>query len=131
LFFPLGPEEDVAVTDGPIRVVGNVVTQPLKSDLPNGQYFVLWDVTSVDGYDMVDSYEFAVGQAGEFPEAEAVAAQPITLSDDLEAIYDEVYVAVYTFRDFLLASTILLVQTSVALLTPLSALIVVAIALSL
>jgi len=131
LFFPLGPEEDVAVTDGPIRVVGNVVTQPLKSDLPNGQYFVLWDVTSVDGYDMVDSYEFAVGQAGEFPEGEAVAAQPITLSDDLEAIYDEVYVAVYTFRDFLLASTILFVQTSVALLTPLSALIVVVITLSL
>jgi methionine-rich copper-binding protein CopC len=131
LFFPLGPEEDVAVTDGPIRVVGNVVTQPLMPNLPDGQYFVLWDVTSVDGYDMVDSYEFAVGQAGEFPEAEAVAAQPITLSDDLEAIYDEVFVAVYTFRDFLLASTILFVQTSVAVLTPMSALIVVVIALSL
>jgi methionine-rich copper-binding protein CopC len=130
LFFPLGPEEDVAVTDGPIRVDGNIVTQPLKSDLPDGQYFVLWDVTSLDGQNLVDSYEFAVGEVGEFPEAEAVAAQPITLSDELEAIYDEVFVAAYTFRDFLLASTILFVQASVALLTPLSALVVVAIALS-
>jgi small basic protein len=69
--------------------------------------------------------------AGEFPEAEAVAAQPFTLSDQLEEIYDEVFVAAYTFRDFLLASTILFVQTSVALLTPLSALIVVVIALAL
>jgi methionine-rich copper-binding protein CopC len=126
-----GPGGDDAVIDGPIQVEGNIVTQPLLPNLPDGQYFVLWDVTSLDGQDLVDSYEFAVGEVGEFPEAEAVAAQPFTLSDELEEIYDEVFVAAYTFRDFLLASTILFVQTSVALLTPLSALIVVAIALSL
>jgi methionine-rich copper-binding protein CopC len=126
-----GPGGDEAVIDGPIQVEGNIVTQPLLPNLPDGQYFVLWDVTSADGQDLVDSYEFAVGQAGEFPEAEAVAAQPFTLSDQLEEIYDEVVVAVYTFRDFLLASTILFVQTSVALLTPLSALVGVAIGLAL
>jgi methionine-rich copper-binding protein CopC len=126
-----GPGGDDAVIDGPIQVEGNIVTQPLLPNLPDGQYFVHWDVTSLDGQDLVDSYEFAVGEVGEFPEAEAVAAQPFTLSDELEEIYDEVFVAAYTFRDFLLASTILFVQTSVALLTPLSALIVVAIALSL
>ena len=126
-----GPGGDDAVIDGPIQVEGNIVTQPLLPNLPDGQYFVLWDVTSADGQDLVDSYEFAVGMAGEFPEAEAVAAQPFTLSDQLEEIYDEVFVAAYTFRDFLLASTILFVQTSVALLTPLSALIVVVIALAL
>ena len=126
-----GPGGDDAVIDGPIQVEGNIVTQPLLPNLPDGQYFVLWDVTSLDGQDLVDSYEFAVGEVGEFPEAEAVAAQPFTLSDELEEIYDEVFVAAYTFRDFLLASTILFVQTPVALLTPLSALIVVAIALSL
>jgi methionine-rich copper-binding protein CopC len=125
-----GPGGDDAVIDGPIQVEGNIVTQPLLPNLPDGQYFVLWDVTSLDGQDLVDSYEFAVGEVGEFPEAEAVAAQPFTLSDELEEIYDEVFVAAYTFRDFLLASTILFVQTSVALLTPLSALIVVAIALA-
>jgi methionine-rich copper-binding protein CopC len=126
-----GPGGDDAVIDGPIQVEGNIVTQPLLPNLPDGQYFVLWDVTSLDGQDLVDSYEFAVGEVGDFPEAEAVAAQPFTLSDELEEIYDEVFVAAYTFRDFLLASTILFVQTSVALLTPLSALIVVAIALAL
>jgi methionine-rich copper-binding protein CopC len=126
-----GPGSDDPVIAGAIQVEGNIVTQPLMPNLPDGQYFVLWDVTSADGQDLVDSYEFAVGMAGEFPEAEAVAAQPFTLSDQLEEIYDEVFVAAYTFRDFLLASTILFVQTSVALLTPLSALIVVVIALAL
>jgi methionine-rich copper-binding protein CopC len=126
-----GPGSDDPVIAGAIQVEGNIVTQPLLPNLPDGQYFVLWDVTSLDGQDLVDSYEFAVGEVGEFPEAEAVAAQPFTLSDELEEIYDEVFVAAYTFRDFLLASTILFVQTSVALLTPLSALVVVVIALAL
>jgi methionine-rich copper-binding protein CopC len=119
-----GPGGDDAVIDGAIQVEGNIVTQPLMPNLPDGQYFVLWDVTSADGQDLVDSYEFAVGMAGEFPEAEAVAAQPFTLSDQLEEIYDEVVVAAYSVRDFLLASTILFVQTSVAVLTPLTAVVV-------
>lgn len=126
-----GPGGDDAVIDGAIQVEGNIVTQPLMPSLPNGQYFVLWDVTSLDGHDMVDSYAFAVGEAGKFPEAEAVAAQPFTFSDELEEIYDELFVAAFTLRDVVFAATILFAQTSVALLTPLSALVVVVIALAL
>lgn len=119
-----GPGGDEAVIDGPIQVEGNVVTQSLMPDLPDGQYFVLWDVTSLDGHDMFDSYEFAVGQSGEFPEAEAVAAQPLTFSDQRVEMYDKLFVAAVTFRDIFLAATILFVQSSVALLTPLSAVVI-------
>lgn len=119
-----GPGGDEAVIEGLIQVEGNVVTQALMPDLPEGQYFVLWDVTSLEGHDMFDSYEFAIGQSVEFPEAEAVAAQPLTFSDQQVEMYDKLFVSAVTFRDIFLAATILFVQSSVALLTPLPAVVI-------
>lgn len=119
-----GPGGDEAVIEGLIQVEGKVVTQALMPDLPEGQYFVLWDVTSLEGHDMFDSYEFAIGQSVEFPEAEAVAAQPLTFSDQRVEMYDKLFVSAVTFRDIFLAATILFVQSSVALLTPLPAVVI-------
>lgn len=62
------------VTEGEIRLEGRTVTQPLQSNLPNGQYTIVWRVVSSDGHPITDSYQFAIGEpvalVDDAPEAE-------------------------------------------------------------
>lgn len=51
-----------SVTNGAITVADRTATQALISDLPNGQYRVVWRVVSADGHPIEDAYQFAVGE---------------------------------------------------------------------
>ena len=50
------------VTAGDVALNGRTITRTLASDLPNGQYTVVWRVVSEDGHPISDTYQFAVGE---------------------------------------------------------------------
>lgn len=71
-----GPSGPVGL--GPLQVAGPVVTQALPSDLPAGQYRVVWRVTSADGHpvDGTLSFTAAAGSAATSVPSSAVGAAP-------------------------------------------------------
>lgn len=54
--------DGVDVTDGEVSLNGRVMTRALQSDLPIGQYTVVWRVVSADGHPIFDKYQFAIGE---------------------------------------------------------------------
>ena len=53
-------DDGTTVSDGPVRVDGRTVAQPLTADLPPGTYTVDWQVTSADGHPLSDEFGFTV-----------------------------------------------------------------------
>ncbi|WP_223627807.1 copper resistance CopC family protein [Microbacterium sp. EST19A] len=68
--------EGNTVTDGPATVDGAVVTQPLVSSAPAGQYHVIWKVVSSDGHPTSDEYYFTVTTGSEAAPSEQPSAAP-------------------------------------------------------
>lgn len=67
--------EGDSVTEGPATVDGAVVTQPLASSAPAGQYHVIWKVVSSDGHPTSGEYYFTVTTGSEAsPSAQPTAA---------------------------------------------------------
>lgn len=56
---PLG-----TVTDGTPQVEGTAVVQPLMTDVPPGDYAVVWRVTSQDGHPISGEFGYTVPAAG-------------------------------------------------------------------
>ncbi len=56
-----GPSGNVA--QGPVRIVNNVVTQPIQPGAPAGSYTVEWRVTSADGHPVSGEFRFTSAQA--------------------------------------------------------------------
>ena len=66
------------VTDGPATVEGAVVTQPLVSSAPAGEYHVIWKVVSSDGHPTSDEYYFTVATGSDPAPTEQPSAAPTT-----------------------------------------------------
>ncbi|MEW1809054.1 copper resistance protein CopC [Pseudarthrobacter sp. NPDC080039] len=49
--------------DGPVSIVDNHVSQPVKPDAPNGTYTVVWRVVSSDGHPIEGTFNFTAGTA--------------------------------------------------------------------
>lgn len=81
-----------SVTTGELTVTDRTVTQPLITDLPNGQYRVVWRVVSADGHPIEDAYQFAVGEPigpfepTETPTPTPAETQEATPEDPAEAV---------------------------------------------
>lgn len=80
-----------SVTTGQLTIDGRTVTQGLLPGLPNGQYRVVWGVTSADGHPISGSYQFAIGEPiGPFepttqtPEAISEPPEPFTEADEVQ-----------------------------------------------
>ncbi|PVE91618.1 copper resistance CopC family protein [Microbacterium sp. TPD7012] len=67
-----------AVTDGPATVDGAVVTQPLVSSAPAGEYHVIWKVVSSDGHPTSDEFFFTVTTGSSPTPTEQPSAAPTT-----------------------------------------------------
>jgi methionine-rich copper-binding protein CopC len=48
------------IAEGKPQVVGNKVTQPVKSEAPNGTYTVSWRVVSSDGHPIDGTFTYAI-----------------------------------------------------------------------
>ena len=55
-------ETGADVTAGDVALNGRTISRALATDLPNGQYTVVWRVVSEDGHPINDTYQFAVGE---------------------------------------------------------------------
>ena len=73
------------VTDGPATVDGAIVTQPLVSSAPAGQYHVIWKVVSSDGHPTSDEYYFTVTTGSEAAPSEEPSAAPTSAAPSDEA----------------------------------------------
>lgn len=62
------------VTDGDVVLDGRVVTRKLQSNLPNGQYEIVWRVVSADGHPITDQYQFSIGEPVAPPNDDAASA---------------------------------------------------------
>lgn len=71
------PDGDT-VTDGPATVNGAVVTQPLVSSAPAGEYHVIWKVVSSDGHPTSDEFFFTVTTGSEAVPSDEPSAAPTT-----------------------------------------------------
>ncbi|WP_240630366.1 copper resistance CopC family protein [Specibacter cremeus] len=69
--------------NGPVRVVDNVVTQPLREGAPAGTYAVAWRVLSVDGHNTQGTFSFTATGAGSG--AAAGAAKPLQTTNEPRA----------------------------------------------
>jgi hypothetical protein len=67
-----------AVTEGPATVNGAVVTQPLVSSAPAGEYRVIWKVVSSDGHPTSDEFFFTVTTGSEAAPSGEPSAAPTT-----------------------------------------------------
>lgn len=61
-------------SDGPVAVVDNHVTQPVKAGAPAGHYTVAWRIVSADSHPIEGTFSFTAG-AGQ-PAALSVQAKP-------------------------------------------------------
>ena len=62
-------------SDGPVAVVDNHVTQPVKAGAPAGRYMVEWRVVSPDSHPIEGTFSFTVG-GGSGDEQPATVAVP-------------------------------------------------------
>ena len=72
----LGADGSRVDSDSP-TVSGDVVTVPLREQLPRGAYVVTYRITSADSHPVAGAYSFAVGNAA-LVSAQSVAAQTPT-----------------------------------------------------
>lgn len=65
-------------SDGPVAVVNNHVTQPVKAGAPAGRYTVAWRVVSPDSHSIEGTFSFTAGAGGGMgqPAAASVPATP-------------------------------------------------------
>ena len=61
--------------DGPVQIVDNQVSQPVKQGAPQGKYTVVWRVVSSDGHPIEGTFTFTAGGPNSTPAA-APAASP-------------------------------------------------------
>ncbi|MDQ0118051.1 methionine-rich copper-binding protein CopC [Pseudarthrobacter defluvii] len=62
--------EDAAGTDqadGPVQIVDNQVSQPVKPGAPQGKYTVVWRVVSSDGHPIEGTFTFTAGGPNSAP----------------------------------------------------------------
>jgi len=70
---------DGSATDGDFEVAATTVRQPLKADLPDGDYTVEWRIVSGDGHPVNDAYTFTLTSApGTTPPSTAAVTPPGT-----------------------------------------------------
>ncbi|NUT69584.1 copper resistance CopC family protein [Pseudarthrobacter sp. C4D7] len=55
--------------DGPVQIVDNVVSQPVKPGTPEGKYTVVWRVVSSDGHPIEGTFTFTAGGPNSSPAA--------------------------------------------------------------
>ncbi|WP_246839864.1 copper resistance CopC family protein [Pseudarthrobacter sp. NIBRBAC000502771] len=61
--------------DGPVQIVDNQVSQPVKPGAPQGKYTVVWRVVSSDGHPIEGTFTFTAGGPNSAPPS-APAASP-------------------------------------------------------
>lgn len=70
---------DGSATEGDFEVTTTTVRQPLKADLPDGDYTVKWRIVSRDGHPVNDAYTFTLTSArGTNPPSTAAVTPPGT-----------------------------------------------------
>lgn len=79
-----GPDGE-AVTDGPATVEGAIVTQPLLSTAPAGEYHVIWKVVSSDGHPTSDEFFFTVSADSEAAPTDRPSSTPTGAAPSEEA----------------------------------------------
>ncbi|QDG90931.1 copper resistance protein CopC [Pseudarthrobacter sp. NIBRBAC000502770] len=66
--------------DGPVQIVDNQVSQPVKPGAPQGKYTVVWRVVSSDGHPIEGTFTFTAGGPNSAPPgapaASAASADP-------------------------------------------------------
>lgn len=62
--------------DGPVQIVDNQVSQPVKPGAPEGKYTVVWRVVSSDGHPIEGTLTFTAGGPNTAPATSAAAATP-------------------------------------------------------
>ena len=67
---------DGSATDGDLEVDATTVRQPLKADLPDGDYTVEWRIVSGDGHPVNDTYTFTITRTPETTPPSTAAATP-------------------------------------------------------
>ncbi|HKU04174.1 MAG TPA: copper resistance CopC family protein [Arthrobacter sp.] len=65
--------------DGPVQIVDNQVSQPVKPGAPQGKYTVVWRVVSSDGHPIEGTFTFTAGGPNSAPAA-APATSPASAS---------------------------------------------------
>lgn len=68
--------------DGPVQIVDNQVSQPVKPGAPEGKYTLVWRVVSSDGHPIEGTFTFTAGGPNTAPAA-AVATPPAAASSGL------------------------------------------------
>ena len=83
-------EAETSWTDGALVLNGDTIVQPVKADLPDGNYQVRWRVVSSDGHPIAGTFDFSTGatapaegyvSAVAAAEAAAEAAEAATADD--------------------------------------------------
>jgi methionine-rich copper-binding protein CopC len=70
---------DGSATEGDFEVAATTVRQPLKADLPDGDYTVEWRIISGDGHPVNDAYTFTLtSEPGTNPPSTAAVTPPGT-----------------------------------------------------
>ena len=59
--------------DGPVQIVDNQVSQPVKPGAPQGKYTVVWRVVSSDGHPIEGTFTFTAGRPNSAPPAAAAS----------------------------------------------------------
>ena len=77
--------DGTAVSDGPVRLDGTRVVQPLAADLLTGGYTVVWRPTSADGHPLSGDWKFTVAGGGTTGVATSSSAAPDPTTDVGEA----------------------------------------------
>jgi len=60
--------------DGPVQILDNQVSQPVKPGAPEGKYTVVWRVVSSDGHPIEGTFTFTAGGPNTAPAAATPAA---------------------------------------------------------
>jgi len=79
-------EQGETVSTGDLKIEGRTASRPLQPNLANGQYTVVWGVTSSDGHPISDSFQFSIG----VPVAVDEQPSPATPEDDIRALETEI-----------------------------------------
>jgi methionine-rich copper-binding protein CopC len=77
--------DGTAVSDGPVLVDGAGVVQRLTTDIPAGDYTVIWRATSADGHPLSGDWKFTVAGGGTTGVATSSSAAPDPTTDVGEA----------------------------------------------
>lgn len=81
-------EAETSWTDGALVLDGDTIVQPVKADLPDGNYQVRWRVVSSDGHPIAGTFDFSTGAtapAEGYVSAVAAAAAAAEAAEAAEA----------------------------------------------